>query len=267
MQVAEKVALIIGAAHGIGFGTACELTARGARLCLVDHDEAALQSALAELSGSGADVTAFAADIGKPDAFDAIGAFVRERYGMIDILMNNVGVLVSGLPQDIPLPEWERIFNINIMGTVRGIHHFLPDMISRGTGHIVNTASFAGLFPYAYDRLPYAASKGALVSLTEGLALYCKPRGIGITLLCPGPVATAIGASMRRFTDDLTLRGPGLQFKMQDPRTVGRMVADAIEGDRFFISTDEQIRPILARQGADREAFLEEQLSLFQDDA
>lgn len=175
--------------------------------------------------------------------------------------MNNVGVLVSGRPQDIPLSEWERIINLNLMGVIRSVHCFTPDFVERGSGHFVNTASFAGLFPYAFDRLPYAASKGAIVTFSEGLALYLKPQGIGVTLLCPGPVRTAIGKTMKSYTEGIGLRGPGPQFAMQEPDAVGELVADAIEQDRFFVPTDDQVEAVLQERARAPDAFLARQIA------
>ncbi|MCF8709421.1 SDR family NAD(P)-dependent oxidoreductase [Rhizorhapis sp. SPR117] len=263
MEIVEKVAVITGAAHGIGLGTALVLSERGARLCLVDHDKEALLQAVDQIAARGGEAMAVCADVTVPDSFESVQVEVEARFGPVDILMNNVGVLVSGLPQDIPLPEWERVLDINVMGTVRALHHFIPQMLARGSGHIVNTASFAALFPYAYDRLPYTASKGAIVAMTESLALYLKPRGIGVTLLCPGPVRTSIATTMRTFTQGIAPRGPGSQFELLEPLRVGEMVATAIEQNRFFLPTDEQVLPFIAKRGENPEAFLEQQLTLF----
>ena len=255
-----KVAIVTGAANGIGLGTARALAQRGVRLVMVDIDGPLLETEAAALVAHGAEAVALREDLADADAFDRIRDAAFDRFGRVDIVMNNVGVLVSGLPQDIPLAEWERIINLNLMGVIRSVHRFVPDLVGQGSGHIVNTASFAGLFPYAYDRLPYAASKGAIVTLTEGLALYLKPQGIGVTLLCPGPVRTAIGKTMKRYTADIGLRGPGDQFAMQDTDMVGVMVADAIEQDRFFVPTDAQVGLVLEARARDPDGFLQRQI-------
>ncbi|WP_242124015.1 SDR family oxidoreductase [Sphingobium sp. Sx8-8] len=258
-RIAGAVAIVTGAANGIGRATADSLARRGARLVLADIDAARLEEAAGAIRAAGGQALAIPLDLSEPDAFDRLRERTWAEYGTVDIVMNNVGVLVSGLPQDIPLAEWERIINLNLMGVVRSIHRFLPDLLAKGSGHIVNTASFAGLFPYAFDRLPYAATKGAIVTMTEGLALYLEPRGIGVTLLCPGPVRTAIGNTMRSFTEGLPLRGPGPQFAFREAGEVGEMVADAIASNRFFLPTDDLVRPLLAERGADMEAFLRAQ--------
>jgi len=261
------VALVTGAANGIGRATALALARRGAKLVLVDIDPQPIAAVADEIIAAGGEALPLALDLAREDSFPEMRRRTLERFGTIDIVMNNVGVLVSGQPQDIPLAEWERIINLNLMGVIRATHLFLPDLLAKGSGHVVNTASFAGLFPYAWDRLPYATTKGAIVTLTEGLALYLKPRGIGVTLLCPGPVRTAIGKSLKVYTQGLSLRGPGAQFAMLEAEAVGEMVADAIRDNRFFLPTDPQVQPLLAARGADPEGFLERQLQGFADDA
>src|SRR3546814_10773717 len=118
------------------------------------------------------------------------------------------------------------------MSIVRSNHVFLPLFIAQGEGHIINTASVDGLFGFGYDRLPYAASKAAVVTLSEGLALYLRPKGIGVTCLCPGPVATEIGDAMNFFSENIDIHGAGEAFAMMDAADVGVMVRKAIQDDR-----------------------------------
>ncbi|MET0361481.1 MAG: SDR family oxidoreductase [Sphingobium sp.] len=263
-EIRGAVAVVTGAANGIGRASALSLAARGARLVLVDIDAALLDEVGQTIQDAGGEALVLPLDLSREDAFGDMRTATLDRFGTVDIVMNNVGVLVCGLPQDIPLAEWERVINLNLMGVIRSIHQFLPDFVVKGSGHFVNTASFAGLFPYAFDRLPYAATKGAIVTMTEGLALYLRPQGIGVTLLCPGPVKTAIGKTMRSFTDGLALRGPGAQFTMVEAEAVGEMVADAIRDNRFFLPTDDQVRDLMARRSADVDAFLYGQMDALQ---
>src|SRR3546814_5305552 len=124
----------------------------------------------------------------EPFAFEQLKAQALVRFGAVHIIMNNIAAVSCGLPEDIPVEEWQRAFDVNLMSIVRSNHVFLPLFIAQGEGHIINTASVDGLFGFGYDRLPYAASKAAVVTLSEGLALYLRPKGIGVTCLCPGPV-------------------------------------------------------------------------------
>jgi NAD(P)-dependent dehydrogenase (short-subunit alcohol dehydrogenase family) len=112
---------------------------------------------------------------------------------------------------------------------------------------------------YAYERLPYSATKAAVVAVSEALALYLRPRGIGVTCLCPGPVATNIGEQMT-FHDDVPLHGPR-DLELLDPAVVGDMVVDAVRADRFLLLTHQAVHDILVRRAEDPEAFLDAQIT------
>jgi NAD(P)-dependent dehydrogenase (short-subunit alcohol dehydrogenase family) len=263
LELKDRVAVITGAGSGIGRASAAALARQGVKVIAADIDEPGAQETAAAIAAIGGEAVGVRCDVGDDDAFEALRALTHERYGRVDIVMNNVGVISSGKPEEIPIAEWARIFNINLMSVVRSNHAFLPDLIARGEGHIVNTASFAGLYAYAYDRLPYATTKGALVTMSEGLALYLKPKGIGVTCLLPGPVRTSIGKTIKVWGEPLGLRGPGANFQMLDPEVVGDMVVDAIRRNVFFLPTDDQVRDVLQRRAADPDAFLDAQIATF----
>ncbi|MET0370537.1 MAG: SDR family NAD(P)-dependent oxidoreductase [Sphingobium sp.] len=255
--------IVTGAASGIGRGAARAFAARGARLALVDIDAEGLTALATEIEASGGEALVLPADVAAADAFDAIVPAVEARFGAVDMLMNNVGLLATGKPEDIPPEEWQRIMNLNLFSAVRAIHRVLPGMTARGHGHIINTASFAGLFPYAWDRLPYVASKAAMVAVSESLALYLVPQGIGITCFCPGPVRTAIGKTIRGWTPGITPRGPGAQFEVKDPDEIGVLLADAVEEDIFFLPSDDNVLVEMERRGRDINAYLKDRLAQF----
>jgi NAD(P)-dependent dehydrogenase (short-subunit alcohol dehydrogenase family) len=254
-DLAGKCAVVTGGAHGIGRATALALAARGVSVAIVDLDEEAGEAAARDMQGSGHEAIFLRFDVAKDD-FTGLKTAVLDRLGRIDIVMNNVGVLTQGAPDAIPVSEWQRIIDINLMSIVRANEVFLPHLIAQGAGHIVNTASFAGLYTYSCDRLPYAACKAAIVQMTEGLALYLRPRGIGVTLLCPGPVATRIGESIRTFGPAPEMHGPGAQFGLRQADEVGELVVRAILDDTFFVSTHPEVRELLMRRAADWDGFL-----------
>jgi NAD(P)-dependent dehydrogenase (short-subunit alcohol dehydrogenase family) len=256
-----KVAVVTGAASGIGRAIAHALAARGTHIVVVDIDSVGISTLAADLTGQGGAAVACSADIAEPDAFDEVRNTALERFGQVDIVVNNVGVLTNGLPQDIPVAEWQRILNINLMSIVRSNAVFLPLLLDQGSGHVVNTASFAGLFTYSYDRLPYAASKAAIVQISEGLALYLRPRNIGVTLLCPGPVLTNIASAMPKFGAGAAMRTPGDQFELLDPAPIGELVAEAILHNRFFVPTHPQVVEELRRRVDNWDAYLDYQIS------
>jgi NAD(P)-dependent dehydrogenase (short-subunit alcohol dehydrogenase family) len=257
----DKVAVITGAASGIGRAIACALADRGAHVVAVDVSNDAVRALAVDLSGRGANALPLRADVSDPGAFDGVRDAALRRFGRVDIVVNNVGVLTNGLPEDIPVTEWQRILDINLMSVVRSNAAFLPLLLAQGSGHLVNTASFAGLFTYSYDRMPYAATKAAVVQISEGLAIYLRPKNIGVTLLCPGPVLTNIAAAVPTFGAGAPLRTPGEQFELLDPAPVGELVADAILRNRFFVPTHVGVVEELRRRVEDWDSYIDYQIS------
>src|SRR5581483_676889 len=109
----------------------------------------------------------------------------------------NAGVVLCGTLEQIPVADWQWQFDVNVFGVVRGLRAFLPHMLARGSGYVVNTASMAGLLALTGPGAPYVASKFAVVGLSEALALYVRPRGIGVSVLCPAAVATNLAENGR----------------------------------------------------------------------
>jgi NAD(P)-dependent dehydrogenase (short-subunit alcohol dehydrogenase family) len=260
-SVQGKTAVITGGASGIGRATAHSLARRGTRVIVADIDAIGADAVASDITGNGGSATGIRCDVGSESAFEELKTFALDTYGRVDIVMNNVGVLTRGLPDHIPVHEWQRILNINLFSVVRSNDAFLPLLVEQGSGHIANTASFAGLYTYAYDRLPYAASKAAIVQISEALALYLRPKGIGVTLLCPGPVRTKIAASLPPgFGPATGTRGPGTQFGFLEPEVVGEQVADAIVDDTFWLPTDPQVRDVLVQRASDWDTFIDAQV-------
>jgi NAD(P)-dependent dehydrogenase (short-subunit alcohol dehydrogenase family) len=255
-----KVVVITGAGSGIGRGAARAFAKAGAdKLVLADINLAGAEETAEQVRALGAAAEPVHCDVAQPDALTSLRHAVLVRFGRYDVVMNNVGVLTSGRPEDIPVAEWERVLNTNLMSVVRSLDAFLPGFLARGEGHFVNIASFAALYPYAYDRMPYAAGKAAIVSLTEGLALYLRPKGVGVTLFCPGPVATNIGAGVKRWGAPLGVRGPGAQYPMVTADEAGEMIVATVRADRFLGVTHENVREAMVARASDWEAFITRQ--------
>lgn len=257
----HKTAIVTGGASGIGRGCAIAFAASGAKVIVADIDIDGAQAVAAEIVASGGTALAVHCDVGRENQFEAVRDLALETFGQVDIIMNNAATILSGHPEDIPVSEWERVFNVNLMSVVRSNAVFLPLLLRQGSGHIVNTASFAGLMTYAFDRLPYAASKAAIFQISEGLALYLRPKGIGVTVLCPGPVASNIMRGVRVWTDGIELRGPGAEFALMTPEDVGRQVIDAVLANRFFLPTHPQVTERLVHRATDFDAALEDRIS------
>lgn len=259
-SVQDKVAIVTGAASGIGRGTAIALGSRGASVVVADIDVDGSQAVAQQIRDAGGTAMAVRIDVGDDESFEQLKAQLLAELGRVDIVMNNAGVITRGLPEHIPLEEWHRVINVNLFSVVRSHAAFLPLFMAQGSGHFVNTASFAGLMSYSYDRMPYSASKAAIVQISEGLALYVKPMGIGVTVLCPGPVATNIGKNMPSFGPDTPTRGPGPQFQVRDAEEVGHEVVDAIEANQFWLPTDYQIREILVSRAEDWDGYVDRRI-------
>jgi len=259
-ELAGRVAVITGSGSGIGRATATALASEGVRVVVADMNLVGASETVERIAASGGSALAIEADVTRDGCFELLKAAALKNFGRVDIVMNNAGGITRGLPEHTPLAEWQRVLDLNLLSVVSSIHAFTPHLIAQGEGHVVNTASFAGLFTYSFDRLPYAAAKAAVVQISEGLALYLRPKGIGVTCLCPGPVRTNIMSSLRQFGPPTDTLAPGPQYTLKEPEEVGRMVVEAIRSDRFMLPTDDQVIEQLSRRAADWDAFLQERI-------
>ena len=188
---AGNAALIFGGAKGIGKAVAAEWARRGAAVAVADIDEGAAQATADEIVAAGGKAVGLAANVLSEESIAQAADKAEAALGELHIVMNNVGGMLNGHPEDIPIAEWHRIMEINYFAAVRGVKHFLPRFIARGSGHIVNIASAAGLVAPPLV-VPYAATKHAVVGLSTGLRPEAALHGVRVSVLCPGAVETAI---------------------------------------------------------------------------
>jgi NAD(P)-dependent dehydrogenase (short-subunit alcohol dehydrogenase family) len=257
-SVDAKIAVITGSGSGIGRATAHSLARRGTTTIISDIDVDRAQHVAKEIRMTGGRAEAVRCDVSLQEEVAALAEATLGAYGRIDIIMSNVGVIAKGSPLEIPMDAWSSSIDINLLGTVRMLRAFLPTLIEQGSGHVVTTGSTAGLFPYAYDRLPYVATKAALVALTESLALYARPRGIGVTCFCPAGVMTNIVEQIREHGPPTPVQAP--QLPVISAADAGELVVQGILEDRLLVLTDPLAEVMVHQHAADRDAFLTSQI-------
>jgi NAD(P)-dependent dehydrogenase (short-subunit alcohol dehydrogenase family) len=254
----DRVAVVTGAAAGIGAGLAQAFAARGARLVLADVDEPALADTARRLSDGGATVLAVPTDVGDRVRVETLANAAWNRFGAVHVVCNNAGVGVFGEIARATHADWEYTMRVNFWGVVHGVEAFVPRLIAqRQGGHVVNTASMAGLVGMQWLGV-YCASKFAVVGLSEALARELRPHGIGVSVLCPMIVDTQINANSERLRP-AALGGTG-QAGAPPPNQppmaggviavdeVARRVVRGIERDDLYILTHPEQRAFLRRR-------------------
>jgi NAD(P)-dependent dehydrogenase (short-subunit alcohol dehydrogenase family) len=254
-----KVAVVTGAASGIGAALAGRFASEGMRVVLADVEVGPLQEAADELAADGAEVLAVPTDVSRGDVVDRLAVAGAEAFGPVHVLCNNAGVGAGGLLADLTTEDWEWVLGVNLWGVIHGLRAFLPGMLAHGEpGHIVNTASLAGLVS-APMMGPYGASKFAVVGISEALYHELQLTGsrIGASVLCPGWVNTQIYASERNRPAGMGSATAGLGVD-GDPRAemlrqilasgmapdaVADLVLEAIRDGRFYVLTHPEMTP------------------------
>jgi NAD(P)-dependent dehydrogenase (short-subunit alcohol dehydrogenase family) len=246
-QLEGRVAVVTGGASGIGRALAQRFAADGMRLVLADVEAAPLAATVAELEAGGAEVVGVEADVAVAADVDGVRERALRAFGAVHVVCNNAGV-GGGSIVDAPLALWEWTIGVNLMGVVHGVHTFLPLLLEQDEGHIVNTASLAGLGGVAGLGI-YCTTKFAVVGLSESLHHDLAARGsaVGVSVLCPGFVQTRIGESNRNApaavaawadTPDARVTAEVAQALAAagiPPDVVADAVRDAIVDRTFFV--------------------------------
>ena len=259
-----RVAVVTGAASGIGFGLAERFAAEGMHVVMADVEEPALAKAAATLAESGASVLPVVTDVADLSAVEALRDAALSQFGAVHVVCNNAGVGGPHGPLwECPPGEWDWVLGVNLNGVMNGVRAFMPVLLSQDTGHLVNTSSIFGAFAGTLG--PYGVSKHAVTALTETLYFNLTSQGVahvGVSVLCPGAVRTNFGTSSRNrpagagpaAPRDAAERASAERFDElsvlgASPAEVAGMVVDGIRSRRFYILTSDNRHAAVLRRG------------------
>ncbi|MGB0872359.1 MAG: SDR family NAD(P)-dependent oxidoreductase [Solirubrobacterales bacterium] len=192
----NKVAVITGAASGLGLGFAKEIAKAGGIVVASDVNLEGVQQVVAEIESAGGKAEAHQLDVRDSAAVTALVDETVEKHGRIDYIFNNAGIAVQGFVDEIPVEDWDAIIDINLKGVAYGTSAAYKHMVRQGNGHIVNTASLAGLTP-APLLAPYSTVKFGVVGMCDSLRVEAQSKGVFVTALCPGFIETGIYENSR----------------------------------------------------------------------
>ena len=269
MDFKNAVAVVTGAASGIGRSSALAFAGLGANIVVADIDDRGMEEVCQEIEGLGRRAVTVHCDVTQDESVKKLAAQVIMTFGTVDILMNNAGVAVNGHLENIGMDDWNWIININLLGVIRCVHAFLPLMLKNNSGYIINTASLAGILPtwgsqaLAVYTIPYITTKFGVMGFSESLRTYVNPGGITVSVLCPGYVSTNFVSNIRFIPDDPhenadAASSPANDIEkpedidagaMMEPDEVARIVIEAMKEKRFLILTHPDSREGLIERG------------------
>ena len=252
-DVKGKVAFITGAASGMGLGMARAFADAGMKVMLSDIEDGPLQAQVDDSKSRGHAVAGVQVDVTRVDDLERAASKTVETFGKVHVLCNNAGIGVGGKSETCDLRNWRWCLDVNLWGVIYGLQAFVPLIKSHGEGgHVMSTASMAGM--YGVRNLgPYNASKFAVVGMMETMMAENRDTGMGVSILCPGAVATNIANSTRNRQDDyggaavpsdLDITSEALAQGL-DPDVVGKQVLEAIQKNQPYIFTDPSMRRLV----------------------
>jgi NAD(P)-dependent dehydrogenase (short-subunit alcohol dehydrogenase family) len=259
-DLSGRVAVVTGAGSGLGLAMATRFAAEGMRVVLADVEDEPLELASEELRSAGHDVRSLRIDVAQPADLERLAEVTFEAFGAAHVLCNNAGVVKSSRAWSLTLDDWNWVLGVDLWGVIHGIRAFVPRMLTSGEpGHVVNTASVAGLLPMP-NLAAYAAAKSGVVAVSESLQLDLEAEGapIGVSVLCPGWVPTRILDSERNRPADLTAAAadpstPRTTTGVESTMTgddVADLVVRAVRAGDFWILTHPRYRQVIEARAA-----------------
>ena len=258
-EVRGKVAFVTGGASGMGLGMVRAFADAGMRVMIGDIEKEPLERAVAELKEKDAEIAGFQVDVTQLEQVEAAAQATVDTFGSVHVICNNAGIGVGGPSETARMRNWHWVVDVNLWGVVHGLQAFVPRILSHGDGgHVVNTASMAGMFGVRGTG-PYNATKFAVVGISETMMAEHRNDDLGVSVLCPGVVATNLGTSGRNRPSDyggpMDLnqkdRTSEMLAKGLDPDIVGRQVLEAIQDDQPYIFTDPGLRYLIEQRSAE----------------
>ncbi len=249
-EFAGKVGVVTGAGRGIGQAVAQAMGRRGMRVVVSDVEAAHPARVARTLVGDGIDAIGVECDVRDSQQMEQLAAVTLERFGRVDLLCNNAGVVTGGRTWEIPLEHWARVLDVNLWGVIHGIHTFVPLLIENGRGgHVVNVGSLASVTPVP-GIAPYNVAKHGVLALSETLAADLRAAGsaVGVTVVMPGRVATGIGLPSGEAPPDVD---GDPDAGILSAEAVASKIMAAVEADQLYLFTHpERMEDIEARFAA-----------------
>lgn len=228
----DRVAVITGAANGIGRAIALELARAGMHVAIADLDEAGMRRLATEVEALGRRAICVPTDVRQRDALERLLEQTLSGLGSCHVAFNNAGVFHAAALIDAPPEQWQRVIDTNLWGVIHGCRVFGTHFVSQGEGHIVNTGSAAGLFP-APGMSSYSTTKFAIVGLSQQLRWELAPLGVGVTVVCPGVVKTGIGKAAGAGLEHMDV--DALVRRSPSPEGLARKVVRAVRRNRPLV--------------------------------